>query len=419
MTEGLDERPIRGWVFYDGACSRCTGLAHRFSRVLGARDFSVAPLQAAWVRARLGLLPGEPLTEMKVLTHEGRVLGGAEAAVYLARKIWWASPLWVTAHLPLGMSLLRRAYAWAAANRTCLNGACALPVPNKTSAAWIGWLPLGILPVSVITLRQKGAPWAFMWTLSIAIFAGCKWITWWRHRSIPASALRHLGYLLAWPGMDAESFLSTKTLPAKPRVQEWALATLKTAFGATLLWVLARRVPSSLPLLRGWIGLWGLIFLLHFGTFHIVALLWQTAGVDARPLMFNPALATSLGDFWGKRWNLGFHAVASDLIYRPLRNRLDAPAAMLASFLASGLIHDLVISLPASAGYGLPTAYFGLQAAGLLLERSEIGKRCSLGRRFPGWLFTVTVAAGPAFWLFHPWFVTRVVVPFLQAVRAL
>jgi hypothetical protein len=31
----------------------------------------------------------------------------------------------------------------------------------------------------------------------------------------------------------------------------------------------------------------------------------------------------------------------------------------------------------------------------------------------------VLFVAGPAFWLFHPWFVLRVILPFMQAIHAL
>jgi len=173
-----------------------------------------------------------------------------------------------------------------------------------------------------------------------------------------------------------------------------------------------------LPLLRGWTGLLGLVFLLHFGIFHLLALLWRTGGIDARPLMRTPALAVSLGEFWGGRWNLGFHHLAAGLVFKPLRRRLGTMGATFAVFLVSGLIHDLVISFPAGAGYGLPTFYFSLQAAGLYVERSERGKVWGLGRGPLGWLYTLIVAAGPAFWLFHPWFVMRVVIPFLKMILA-
>jgi hypothetical protein len=88
-------------------------------------------------------------------------------------------------------------------------------------------------------------------------------------------------------------------------------------------------------------------------------------------------------------------------------------------FVLSGLIHDLVISVPARGGYGLPTTYFVLQGAGLTIERSQFGKRHGLGQGWRGWLFMTVVVATPVFWLFHPWFVLRVILPFMHAIHAL
>jgi len=219
--------------------------------------------------------------------------------------------------------------------------------------------------------------------------------------------------------MDAETFLRPTTKAVPPPAAEWAWAALKTSFGAALLWVVARNVPSSQPLRRGWVSLLGLIFLLHFGTFHILSILWRRAGVTAPPIMRTPALATSLSSFWGRRWNAGFHQLVHSLVFRRLHAKLGRAGATLSAFLVSGLIHDLVISLPAKGGYGLPTAYFTLQAIGMLFERSSAGKLLGVRRGVAGWLFTLVVAGGPALWLFHPPFVKRVILPFLHAVRAL
>ena len=88
-------------------------------------------------------------------------------------------------------------------------------------------------------------------------------------------------------------------------------------------------------------------------------------------------------------------------------------------FMVSGLIHDLVISLPAHAGYGLPTAYFVLQGVGMTIEHSSFGKRLGLGHGVRGYFFMALLVAGPAFGLFHPWFAMRVILPFMQAIHAL
>ena len=131
----------------------------------------------------------------------------------------------------------------------------------------------------------------------------------------------------------------------------------------------------------------GLVLLLHFGSFQIVALMWQSAGMNAKPIMSAPLRATSLAEFWGKRWNLGFRQLGYELIFRPLHRVLGVELAGLLVFLVSGLIHDLVISVPARGGYGLPTGYFLLQGAGITMEHSRWGKRLGLAHGARGWLF--------------------------------
>ena len=260
----------------------------------------------------------------------------------------------------------------------------------------------------------------FMWALSFAIFAAVKWMTWWTARGrLTPSVGRSLAYLAAWPGMDADAFLNSSHRPARPGVQQWIWALWKTALGVALLWFVARRVPVQYSLLRGWIGLFGLIFLLHFGSFHLIALFWQDNGVDAKPIMFNPAASVTLSEFWGKRWNLGFRQLAHEFIFRPLRKRTNAAFAGLMVFVASGLIHDLVISFPARGGYGLPTAYFLLQGLAVIFERSSLAARIGLQKQVAARIFTLLVTAAPVFWLFHPPFVRRVILPFLHAIRSL
>ncbi|HZQ45512.1 MAG TPA: membrane bound O-acyl transferase family-domain-containing protein, partial [Verrucomicrobiae bacterium] len=261
-------------------------------------------------------------------------------------------------------------------------------------------------------------PWVFMWTICFALYFGCKWLTWRRARIAGSPAWRHWAYLWLWPGLDARAFLDQNNRVAKPAVGAWLAALAETLFGVFLLWGMAGSIPAAQKSLQGWIGMAGIIFMLHFGAFHLLALMWQRFGVNARPLMRAPVLATSLADFWGRRWNSAFNRLAHDLVYRPLHRRLGAAAATMAVFLVSGLVHDLVISVPARAGYGLPTCYFLLQGTGLLLERSELGQKCGLRRGLVGRCYTVVLTAVPAYWLFHPAFVKNVILPMLHAIGA-
>src|SRR5439155_18422648 len=114
----------------------------------------------------------------------------------------------------------------------------------------------------------------------------------------------------------------------------------------------------------------GVAVMLHFGFFHLPSLAWRAAGRDAKPLMRAPLLTTSLAEFWGSRWNTAFPALAHDLVFSKLARPLGVAWAAFAVFLVSGVVHDLVISLPARGGYGLPTGYFLLQGAAGSFGRS-------------------------------------------------
>jgi alginate O-acetyltransferase complex protein AlgI len=135
--------------------------------------------------------------------------------------------------------------------------------------------------------------------------------------------------------------------------------------------------------------------------------------------MRNPLRSSSLAEFWGRRWNTAFHELATRFTFRPLQPTVGRTAATLLVFLVSGLIHELVISVPAHGGYGLPTGYFVLQGLGVAGERTRVGRRLGLGRGWRGWSFTVLFTAGPAYWLFPPPFVRHVMLPTLAVIGAI
>ena len=439
-----------GWILYDGDCSSCTASARRFDRIFRRRGFLFLPLQTDWVMKRLDLEPGAPLEEMRVLTSNGRDIGGADAVIFLGRQIWWARPFVALARLPGMHNVLDRGYRWIAAHRGCDHIGCSLKERRSLdrrfckSAAekppllefWPAWIPLIGFPPLALLARNHVAPWQFMWLMAGAIFLGCKWLTFWsaRRQIVHVRVGRALAYLLLWPGLDAEKFLRRlacevhKTreqavvsgaseelsgnvpdragrMPALPFLS----AIGKTLLGVVLFFGVARFLDQAL--LAGWIGMIGIILILHFGLFHLLAIGWRAAGLDAKPIMKAPLRSKSVSEFWGRRWNDAFNRLALDFVFRPLARRQGIRIATLAAFLVSGLVHELVISLPARGGYGLPTAYFLLQGTGILTERALPQIR--------GQIFTIVITAVPAFWLFHPPFVRNVILPFMKAIGAL
>ena len=126
MSEYTDGkgRHARGWLFWDADCKFCTRIARWLAPIMERRGMALAPLQDPRVVALLGLEHDELMKEMQFLLSDGSRYGGADAAVELAREIWWAAPLVWLSKIPGAMEILRKGYRWVAANRSCAAARC-------------------------------------------------------------------------------------------------------------------------------------------------------------------------------------------------------------------------------------------------------------------------------------------------------
>lgn len=256
--------------------------------------------------------------------------------------------------------------------------------------------------------------WAIMWGLALAIYVGLKALSW-VHVRVEAPAWKHVAYLVGWPGMDAAHFLAGQS--SRPLAREWLFASFKMGLGIVLIWGVVPLIQRN-DLIAGWVGMIGIAFILHFGLFHLLSCCWRSCGIAAVPIMDWPIAATSLSQFWGRRWNLAFRDLTHRFLFVPLIRRVGAVGALLIGFLVSGLIHDLVISIPACGGWGGPTFFFALQGLGILLERSKLGRTVGLGRGVAGYVFCLGMILLPSPLLFHQPFVERVILPFLAVIGA-
>jgi alginate O-acetyltransferase complex protein AlgI len=172
----------------------------------------------------------------------------------------------------------------------------------------------------------------------------------------------------------------------------------------------AKELATTLLLLPG------LSLILHFGVFNVLAGAWRLAGVDCRALFRAPFASKSLAEFWARRWNLGFTEMTSLAIFRPLKRTLGDRGAAFVSFLFSGLLHELAISIPVKAGFGLPLLYFALHAFATAIERRlERTGGLFAGRPWLGWLWTMTWLLLPLPLLFHPPFLRGCFWPIIGA----
>jgi hypothetical protein len=259
-------------------------------------------------------------------------------------------------------------------------------------------------------------PWALMWTLAFMIYAACKCATFvslWTQKKGALSA-PDWGYFLFWPGMDVQPFLQKSLQTNVSKKNNWLAIAMKLMIGILLLWGITPALPATMPLVKGWVGMIGLFFLLHLGIFSVLCLLWSKQGFPVKSLFNAPLKAKSLTEFWGERWNLAYHDLMRHYLYKPLRQWIPQAQALILVFLFSGLLHDLVISIPARAGYGLPTLYFLIQGAGLLFETKYLHQSPLLARR----IFTLTIVAVPAPLLFHSSFINTVMLPFFEVIGA-
>jgi alginate O-acetyltransferase complex protein AlgI len=279
------------------------------------------------------------------------------------------------------------------------------------------WLPTSLLAVAAGWMAASIDAWQQMWLLAVAIYASFKWLTFSAARAARGSSLAGaISYLLFWVGMDAESFFDHRRQALPARWTEWAWSLSQMTFGLWLLLFAAPPLRQEWPLVAAWLAMVGVVSVLHFGLAHLLSLVWRAAGISAAPIMHKPLLAPSLADFWGRRWNLAFRDLAHQFVFRPLVGSIGPNRALMAVFVASGLVHDAVISFTARGGYGLPTLYFLLQGAAVLFQRSRLGRRLGLGGGFRGWLFTAILIVGPVGLLFHPPFLHHVVLPMLDAI---
>ena len=111
-------------IYYDDDCQFCRALLRRFGSTLARHRFTFVPLQSKDAGRVLGVPEDRLLDEMRVRFDDGVVLGGAPAVAAIARRIWWAWPVWALSRLPGVLALMSVGYRWIARNRHCAHGVC-------------------------------------------------------------------------------------------------------------------------------------------------------------------------------------------------------------------------------------------------------------------------------------------------------
>lgn len=175
-------------------------------------------------------------------------------------------------------------------------------------------------------------------------------------------------YVLFWPGVDPLPFLKGRQ-PCEESGNAFSGGLWRFLIGGAAIVAVALAMPWLGANAAGWLGIAALLLCIHMGLCVMIPILYRLAGWDVPELFDRPWAARSLIDFWGKHWNLAYVEMNRFLFLPVFRKLVSRRAAIYLLLIASGILHELAISFPAGAGWGLPFAYFVIQAVGVWLER--------------------------------------------------
>jgi Membrane bound O-acyl transferase family len=224
--------------------------------------------------------------------------------------------------------------------------------------------------------------------------------------------LRLLAYCI-WIGMQPRQFLKGQKSPADAPIPTIRGFLVNVLTGAVLVWLAPRVLPAATPwIVRFWIGLVGCVFLFLIARLDFWTLIFRAMGFAVEKLWDCPIAATSLGDFWGRRWNRIVSGFLREVVFLPLARRVGSRVALFAVFLYSGLYHEAV-SFMARSGYGGPMLYFLIQYVGVMVESSRPGRRVLRGRFWLGRAWTAAVVILPVNLFLHRGLVDGYLAPML------
>jgi hypothetical protein len=286
--------------------------------------------------------------------------------------------------------------------------------PRSARAGVLAWLVVGTVAVERLAAGEPAG--VRMLALIAFMMSSLKVLVTLNERArgmAPLGFGAWLGFAAGWLGMQPRLFSQRADRPLAGASALLGRGALHVALGVAVI-ALARSLATTQT--TAWLApawfLVGTSLVLHFGICHLLAGTWRLAGVPCEPLFRAPLRSESLSEFWARRWNLAFSELTASVVYRPLASRLGKSTALMASFLWSGLLHEVAVSLPVNGGYGLPTLYFLLHAGLVWIERAL----ARAGRPLSGWIgrtWTLFWLALPLPWLAHEAFIGRFVLPLL------
>ncbi|CAH9093491.1 unnamed protein product [Cuscuta epithymum] len=154
-------------------------------------------------------------------------------------------------------------------------------------------------------------------------------------------------------------------------------------------------------------------FILELSLVLVESVVRTVSGIELEPPFDEPHLATSLQDFWGRRWNLMVTNILRPTVYDPVMavmarfvsGQWARFTGVVGAFLVSGIMHELVFyNIGRAKPSGEVLCFFLLHGVCLGLENWM--KKALVGKfRLPGFVsgpLTLSFVMVTSFWLFFP-----------------
>jgi predicted DCC family thiol-disulfide oxidoreductase YuxK len=120
-----------GTVLYDGACGFCSWWVPKWKNLLQKHGFEIATLQSDWVQNRIHMPEEELLKELRLLLENGQLINGADAYLYVMKKIPWTWPFGIFFSLPGFKKLFWWGYRTFSSNRYLVSNVCRMVIKEK------------------------------------------------------------------------------------------------------------------------------------------------------------------------------------------------------------------------------------------------------------------------------------------------
>ncbi|KAK9151464.1 hypothetical protein Syun_009773 [Stephania yunnanensis] len=227
---------------------------------------------------------------------------------------------------------------------------------------------------------------------------------------------------LSSPSLSLVQFISAASLPIKiKKPHDSQMGTLKSPLNYAIKFVLLTiviRVCEYRSSIHHNLLLTIYCLFIYLNTEILLAMFATPARVllkiEIEPQFDEPYLSTSLQDFWGRRWNLMVSSILRSSVYEPVRSiaglvvgkRWGSACAMLASFVVSALMHELIYFYLTRVEPTWEVSWFFVlhgvcTALEVLVKKSEFGEKWRLNRLVSG-VLTIGFVMGTSFWLFFP-----------------